>query len=124
MFEVRLTREFSSAHFLRNYEGKCAEMHGHNWKVEVVFRSPDVSENGILIDFYDIGAVLDGLLERLDHGVINNVPPFDVLSPTSENLARWFYTELSRRMPAGVPKPYRVRVWETADASASYWENE
>lgn len=124
MYEVCVAREFSSAHFLRDYRGKCAEMHGHNWKVEVSFRTPQVSANGIAIDFYDMGAVLDGLIERLDHGVINNAPPFDRISPTSENLARWLYEEIARQTPAGGLKPYRVRVWETPDAYASYWDEE
>jgi len=123
MYEVCVTREFSSAHFLRDYAGKCADLHGHNWKVEVYFRAPGVSANGIMIDFLDIGAALDGLLDRLDHGIINNIAPFDTVNPTSENLARWFYTEIGHRMPAGSPKPCRVRIWETADAHASYWED-
>lgn len=122
MYEVCVTREFSSAHFLRNYEGKCANLHGHNWKVEVCFRSGMVSENGIMIDFLDIGTALDGLLEQLDHGIINNIAPFDTLNPTSENLACWFYREIALRMPQGSPKPHSVRIWETADAYASYWE--
>lgn len=122
MYEVCINREFSSAHFLRDYEGKCAKLHGHNWKVEISFRSPSLTDNGIMIDFLDIGAALDGLLDQLDHAVINDVPPFDQLNPTSENLARWFYTEIAERMPKGAPKPHCVRIWETPDAYASYWE--
>ncbi|MGC9329595.1 MAG: 6-carboxytetrahydropterin synthase QueD, partial [Candidatus Hinthialibacter sp.] len=122
MYEVCVNREFSAAHFLRDYQGKCAELHGHNWKVEVCFRSPNLTENGIMIDFLDIGAALNGLLDQLDHSVINDVPPFDQLNPTSENMARWFYTEITKRMPADAPQPSCVRIWETADACASYWE--
>jgi len=124
MYEVTVTREFCSAHFLRDYEGKCANLHGHNWKVAVSFRSLELAENGILIDFLDIGRAMDGLLEQLDHGVINEIPPFDRQSPTSERMAHWFYTEIRRRLPNGSSRLHRVTVWETPDASASYWEEE
>jgi len=124
MYEVSVTREFCSAHFLRDYAGKCAQLHGHNWKVEVSYRRPRLQKNGILVDFVDIGRVLDSLLDQLDHHVINEVAPFGTVNPTSENLCRWLYEQIKERMPEGSPKPYRVRVWETPDACASYWEEE
>jgi len=122
MYEVTVTREFCSAHFLRDYVGKCANLHGHNWKVAVSFRGSETAENGILIDFLVIGRALDTLLEQLDHGVINDIPPFDTESPTSERLAQWFFSEIRRCLPPDAPPPHRVTVWETPDASASYWD--
>ncbi len=122
MYEITVTREFSSAHYLCDYEGKCAQLHGHNWKVAISFRGKELAANGILIDFLDIGKALDGLIDKLDHSVINNVQPFDRLNPTSENLARWFYTEVGKNMPENVPKPHKVTIWESPDACASYWE--
>ncbi|RJP25993.1 MAG: 6-carboxytetrahydropterin synthase QueD [Candidatus Omnitrophota bacterium] len=124
MYEITVTRDFSSAHYLHDYEGKCANLHGHNWKVAISFRGKELARNGILIDFLDIGKALDGLLEKLDHGVINEIPPFDVMNPTAENLARWFHAEVSQKLPPGAPQPHRVTVWETPDASASFWEDE
>lgn len=124
MYEISVTREFASAHFLRDYVGKCANMHGHNWKVQISFRSPRLASNGILVDFNDLWKALDELLEMLDHRVINEIPPFDVESPTSENMARWFYEEVGKRLPENVVRPHRVTVWETPDACAAYWEDE
>lgn len=124
MYEVKVTREFSSAHFLRDYAGKCANLHGHNWKVEVGFRHPELAANGILVDFTAVWRALDELIELLDHRVINDLPPFDRESPTSENLARWFFQEVGRRLPAPAPQPHHATVWETPDASATYWPDE
>ena len=124
MYEVTVAREFCSAHFLRDFKGPCANMHGHNWKVEVHFRDSELAPNGIMIDFLVIELALNSLLARLDHSVINHVPPFDITNPTAENLAKWFYTEIGAALPDRAPKPSRVTVWETANTSASYWEDE
>ncbi len=124
MYEITVTREFSSAHYLKDYEGKCAHLHGHNWKVAISFRGKKLAENGILIDFLDIGKALDGLLELLDHSVINEISPFDSINPTAENLARWFHDEVSRNLPQTALTPHCVTVWETPDSAASYWEGE
>ena len=123
MYEVCLTREFCAAHFLRDYDGKCANLHGHNWKVALVYRRSGLSDNGILVDFHDCGAVLDEILERMDHRIINDIPPFDHQSPTAENLAEWFFQEVSNHTAVDSPRPYRVTVWETESSSASYWED-
>ena len=122
MYEVCVTKEFCSAHFLRDYEGLCSNLHGHNWKVEVCFRHRDLRANGILVDFVDVETVLDELLKRLDHKVLNDVPPFTEINPTSERLARWLFQEMSQSMPPNTPKPYRITVWETPGAYASYWD--
>ncbi len=122
MYEVCVTKEFCSAHFLRDYEGLCANLHGHNWKVEVCFRHPDLQPNGILIDFIDVETVLDGILKKLDHSVINEIPPFTEMNPTSETLAYWIYHEIKQNMPSDAPLPHRVTVWETPGACATYWD--
>jgi len=123
MYQVCVTREFCSAHFLRNYQGKCANLHGHNWKIEVAFQSKNLNTNGIMVDFLDIGSALDKLLEIIDHKNINDIPPFDQINPTSENLARWFFDEIKQRMTDAAPAPHCIKIWETPDAYASYMED-
>jgi len=124
MFEVKVSREFCAAHFLRDYIGKCANLHGHNWKVEIAFQSRKLSSNNLLVDFNDLWSALDKLIEVLDHQNINDLSPFDRESPTSEKLAQWFFEEIKTHLPNQSPPPSKVTVWETSDACASYWEDE
>lgn len=121
MYEITKKSSFSAAHFLRGYNGPCARLHGHNWSVEVVIRAPKLDGMGMLVDFMDLGKVMDELLEKVDHHNLNEMPPFTEINPTSENLARWFHEELTARLkPYGVA-PHVVRIWELPDCSAAYW---
>ena len=121
MFEVTKKAGFSAAHFLRDYDGPCSRLHGHNWTVEVVIRAPRVDKMGMVVDFVDLGRALDELVESVDHRNLNKIPPFTEVNPTSENLAAWFHQELTRRLePHGIA-PHTVRIWELPDCSAAYW---
>jgi len=110
---------FAAAHRLREYEGNCERLHGHNWKVEAAVESDRLDSRGIAIDFRVIKAALNGILDRLDHGYLNDVPPFTEENPSSENLARYLYDELSRMIPEPA-RVCRVIVWESEDARAEY----
>jgi len=122
MFEVTKKASFAAAHFLRNYDGPCARLHGHNWTVEVTIRAPKVDQMGMVVDFMDLGAAMDELLEIVDHRNLNEIPPFTETNPTSENLAAWFHEELDKRLaPKGI-RPHVVRIWEMPDCSAAYWK--
>ncbi len=123
MYEVCVTREFCSAHFLRDYQGKCANIHGHNWKIELAFQAEKLNDDGLLVDFFDIGSALDKVIEIIDHKNINDIPPFDQINPTSENLSRWFFDQIKQVMPDAASSLYRVKIWETPDAYASYMED-
>ena len=120
MFEVSVTQEFAAAHKLLNYEGQCSNMHGHTWKVKVWVGSQDLNETGMVIDFKDLKAALLSILDRYDHGCINEIPPFDKINPTAENLAREIY--LGMKKSCVDCKLNRVEVWESASSSAAYWE--
>jgi 6-pyruvoyltetrahydropterin/6-carboxytetrahydropterin synthase len=123
MFEVTKKAGFSAAHFLRGYDGACARLHGHNWNVEVVIRAEKLDGLGMVVDFMDLGRVLDELLALLDHRNLNEIPPFTEINPTSENLAAWFHRELTARLePHGVV-PHLVRIWELPDCTAAYWKD-
>lgn len=119
MFEVKVESHFSAAHHLLNYEGDCENQHGHNWKVEVYAQGETLNESNILIDFKILKKELNNLLDRLDHTDINELDEFKNISPSSEIISKFIYTELKKTMP----QISKVSVWETERARASYWEN-
>jgi 6-pyruvoyltetrahydropterin/6-carboxytetrahydropterin synthase len=122
VFEVYVKSHFSAAHSLRGYAGDCARVHGHNWMVEVFVRCTELDELGIGIDFRDIKAALKDVLVGLDHCNLNDLLQFTEQNPTSENIARFLYKELSRRLNTGKIQVSRVKVSETPGAGAFYWE--
>lgn len=126
MYEISAFAHFDAAHFLRGYAGKCANIHGHRWKVEVALQGAEVNGLGILIDFIDVKNMLKEVLDMFDHKMINEITPFDKINPTAENLARFIYGEmadkLSKIMGAGVTMS-KVKVWESEAASATYSNN-
>ncbi len=116
MYEVRVTAKFSSAHNLRNYKGKCENLHGHTWKVEVCLCGKKLNEDGFLCDFTEIKKQLNACLERYDHKYINEITPFDKLNPTAENLSCIIYQELKSKLEGLC----EVTVWESDDARAVF----
>src|SRR5512140_1948372 len=123
MFELTKKAVFSAAHYLRGYPGPCAHLHGHNWTIEVVLRAERVDPREMIIDFADLGREIDEVVEEVDHRNLNELPPFDEVNPTSENLAAYFHQELSDRLAKYGVTPYLVRVWELPDCSAAYWKD-
>lgn len=123
MYEITVEDHFSAAHALRRYQGKCERVHGHNYRVRVSLEGQQLDEAGLLMDFVEVRRLLKEILERLDHQWLNDVPPFDALNPTAENMARYFHEELSRRLAdrPGV-RVAEVRIWETDTATAAYRE--
>jgi 6-pyruvoyltetrahydropterin/6-carboxytetrahydropterin synthase len=120
MFEVTVERDFASAHALRNYKGACENVHGHNWKVQVVIAGEKLDETGMLIDFLDVKHMLDAIVDRLDHQFLNEVPPFDAINPSAENLAGHFFDKLADGLNSLPVRVKEVKVWETAVQSATY----
>lgn len=123
MFVVTVQAHYDSAHYLRNYKGKCERMHGHRYTVEVALAAEELDRAGIAFDFVDVKRELRAIAEYLDHENLNELPPFDVLEPSAEEQARWIYQELKRKLPekmsAGV---LYVKVWETPTQWAMYTE--
>jgi 6-pyruvoyltetrahydropterin/6-carboxytetrahydropterin synthase len=121
MYEVMIEMSFSSAHALRGYRGKCENLHGHNYRVEVYVRGERLNEIGLLVDFKDLKAATRKVVDYLDHKNINELPPFDVeLNPSAEHLAGYFLNEVGRRINDGRVQVYKVRVWETDTCAATY----
>ena len=120
MYELVINAEFSAAHNLRNYEGKCEALHGHNWRVEVFVRANTLGEGGMVLDFRILREETEQVLESLDHQYLNDLPYFQKEEPSSENIARYIYEALKERLrPHGI-NPHKVTAWESARAGASF----
>ena len=122
MFEIAVEQGFASAHALRNYKGRCENVHGHNWKVRVVIEGEKLDATGMLVDFLDVKSFMGEILDRIDHQFLNEIPPFDVVNPSAENIAEYFYQEMVGKLE-DTPVPVRiseVKIWETDIQSATY----
>ena len=121
MFEVSVEETFAAGHALRHYRGKCENVHGHNYRVQVTLEGPDLDSVGLLVDFVQVKKLIQAVVDKLDHRFLNEVPPFDVLNPSAENMARYFFEEIAGGM--GQTSPVRVaavKIWETDTTSATY----
>jgi 6-pyruvoyltetrahydropterin/6-carboxytetrahydropterin synthase len=115
-----VTTEFASAHSLRDYPGDCRRLHGHNWKVEVEVVASELDELGMVVDFKEIKAAAGKASGELDHRYINEVPPFDRLNPTAENLAAHLFERISADLNNARVKVSAVTLWETERACVRY----
>ena len=122
MYEIKAVLEFSGAHRLRDYKGKCEDLHGHNWKIEAVVGGDNLDKAGMLIDFKKLKTELKRVLDILDHKHLNDLPYFKTLNPTSENIAKFIYDKLSAKHKAQSAKLIKITVWETATSAASYYK--
>ncbi|MDT4967291.1 MAG: 6-pyruvoyltetrahydropterin/6-carboxytetrahydropterin synthase [Acidobacteriota bacterium] len=121
MFEVMIERNFSSAHQLRGYKGKCENLHGHNYKIEIYARGRELDNIGLLVDFVELKKAADDVVRYLDHRNINELPPFDVeLNPSAENLARYFLERVASQIQDQRVQIYKVRCFETPTSVATY----
>jgi len=128
MFSIKIEAYFSSAHFLRGYRGKCENLHGQNWKIEVTVETEKTDKTGMILDFKDLKKALNKVLEKLDHKCLNNIPYFSAtggsasggkkVNPTSENIAQYIYN----RLKSEVISLKLVTVWESHNSCASYYE--
>jgi 6-pyruvoyltetrahydropterin/6-carboxytetrahydropterin synthase len=121
MFEVMIERNFSSAHQLRGYKGKCENLHGHNYKIEIFARGRELDHIGLLVDFGELKIAADDIVQYLDHRNINELPPFDAeLNPSAENLARYILERVAARVGDERVQVYKVRCYETPTSVATY----
>ena len=120
MFLLNVKASYDSAHFLRNYRGKCENLHGHHYVVEAGLAFDDVGEGGMAFDFTDAKRHLRAIANELDHQNINDLEPFTTLEPSAENQARWIFQEMQRRLDGVAENLVYVRVWETPNQWAQY----
>ena len=124
MFEVCVEYTFAAGHALRHYKGKCENVHGHNYRIQVAVEGEKLNAIGLLVDFVALKKNLRATADRLDHQFINDLEPFTVINPSAENLAKYFYDELNPTVQ-GEPEQGPVRiscitVWETDTSIARY----
>jgi len=118
VYKLKVESSFSSAHNLRGYKGKCEDLHGHNWKVELEAGSANLDKIGMVLDFKFLKEELNAVLNKLDHKYLNRIAYFKKVNPTSENIAKYIYDSLRRK----VPQIISVTVWESDKARAIYYE--
>lgn len=123
MYHLTIETHFAAAHNLVNYQGDCENLHGHNWKVEVTVSARELDKAGLGVDFKILKKETNQVLDLLDHKYVNEVPPFDEISPSSENIAKFLYDKIGAALNDGNVKVYKVNVWESDHACASYFED-
>ena len=120
MYEITVERHFDAAHFLRGYRGKCEAMHGHRFRVVAKVKTAELDDIGLAYDFVELKKHLDDILVRFDHTCINDVPPFDRINASSENITATIYDDLKKKL-AGAPVSLSVvEVWESPVTGVAY----
>lgn len=122
VYEIYVKDHFAAAHSLKGYDGNCSNMHGHNWIVEAYIRCTKLNKLGIGIDFRDVKRIVKDVLGKLDHTTLNDVVEFSSINPTSENLSKFIYTELGRRLNSDHIRVQKVMVFESPGCGSSYQE--
>jgi 6-pyruvoyltetrahydropterin/6-carboxytetrahydropterin synthase len=123
MFELKIITQFSAAHRLENFYGKCEALHGHNWKVEVFLVGEELDSAGLLMDFGVVKARTREALEEVDHKYLNELAAFREQNPSSENLARYLYNRLGAILQREGVRVSRVNVWESDTSCAAYYQD-
>ncbi len=122
MYEVTVEAGFSAAHFLKNYEGECEKLHGHNWKVRITVSAADLDDKGLAMDFKTLKEIANKFVEKFDHVNLNELPEFKDNNPTTENIARIIFEGLEKMVNGELVRVKRVSVGETDSNWASYWK--
>lgn len=120
MFRLIVKSKFSSAHKLREYQGKCEKLHGHNWNIEAVVAAGKLDKLGLVLDFRIFKEKLTKVLETLDHKYLNDIEYFKKNNPSSEHIAKYIYAHLKKELSGY--KLQEVKVWETDTSCAVYCE--
>ena len=121
-YTLKIVTDFASAHSLRDYPGECRRLHGHNWKVEVEVTAFELDGLGMAIDFKEVKKAARLATGELDHRYLNEIPPFDELNPTAENIAAHLYRRLSEELNGERVKVSAITLWETERACVRYTE--
>lgn len=120
MYQLFIEEHFDAAHLLRDYHGKCENMHGHRFKVVIRLKATKLQQNGLACDFALLKRSLRETLARYDHAFLNEITPFDIIEPSCENIAATLYDELLPQF-ANLPVTLtHVEIWETPSTGVSY----
>ena len=126
-YTLNISMGFPAAHSLRGYEGKCARIHGHNYRVMAEIQTEKLNEIGLAVDYFDVKQVMRPIIEQIDHYYINEVRPFDTINPTAENIAKWFYGKLKTGLASTAATTaadlQAITLWEGENFSVRYCED-
>jgi len=120
MYQLFVEEHFDAAHYLRNYQGKCENLHGHRFKVVARLEAAELDETGLAYDFAQLKQHLRRALARFDHSCLNDVPPFDKIEPSCEDIAVTIYDILQPHFSQSPVKLACVEVWESPTSGAAY----
>jgi 6-pyruvoyltetrahydropterin/6-carboxytetrahydropterin synthase len=120
MYEVTIIKSFSAAHVLDKIGGKCEELHGHNFKVEITVGADELNKNGLLIDFRFLKKCLGEILEDIDHKHLNTLDSFIGINPSAENIAKYLFEKMNLKINMTGVNLVRVKIWESENASVTY----
>jgi 6-pyruvoyltetrahydropterin/6-carboxytetrahydropterin synthase len=123
VFEVTIKKSFSAAHVLKEIGGRCEDLHGHNFIVEVTVQGESLNKEDLLIDFRILKRWTDEILEQLDHKYLNEISFFKDMNPSSEQIARFIHGRLADPAKSLNLKLYRVTVWESENARVAYYDD-
>lgn len=120
MYQISVEQHFDVAHFLRGYRGKCEELHGHRFRVVVRIESPGLDDIGLAYDFTELKQHLSEVISRFDHTCLNDIPPFDQVNPSAENIAKNIYEELQLKLAGASVSIASIEVWESPQTGVTY----
>ena len=120
MYELVVEQTFAGAHNLRGYDGDCEKLHGHNWRVEVTLKAEKLNEIGMVMDFKIVKEKLEEILSHFDHTYLNELNEFKQENPTTENVSKVIYNNLSVQLPPEIFVA-KVKTWESEKCAAAYY---
>ena len=121
MYQLFVEEHFDAAHYLRNYHGKCENLHGHRFKVIVRLEATKLNEVGLAYDFAQLKHYLGELLAQFDHACLNDIAPFEKIEPSCENIAATIYDKLQPCFSSLPVKLACVEVWESPTSGVAYY---
>ena len=122
MYKISVEQHFNAAHALRGYKGKCESLHGHRFGVVVTVKASKLDDIGLAYDFIELKGKLKSILDRFDHTSLNDVPTFDRINPSSENIASTIYGEIKSALKEAPVTLDSVGVWESPESGVEYRE--
>ncbi|MGE5574851.1 MAG: 6-carboxytetrahydropterin synthase QueD [Ignavibacteria bacterium] len=119
MYRLRTEAEFSAAHKIDGYKGKCAQLHGHTYKIEVFVVAKELSSISVSFDVRVLKEMLRKITDRLDHSFLNDLE--ELGNPTMENISKYVFQEMKQNLSKEIVLE-KVRVWETPKSWCEYFE--
>ena len=120
MYTISIERHFDAAHYLRDYQGKCENLHGHRYVVIAKVKTAELNEIGLAFDFTLLKKDMDEILDKFDHTCLNDVSPFDNINPSAENIASTIYNRLRPKLSEELVTIDAIEVYESPDSWVTY----